>query len=123
MKLTTICKALILITLSIFMGCSSGETEQKGRASDKTADPTTERSSDNVKAHTRFSGVGSVKSINKEKGEIEIDASYVPGFAPGSMKFENIDRELLNDVKPGDDVDFTFDRNGSILKLVEIKKS
>lgn len=123
MRKITICKTLIVITVAIFAACTPTDNNEAASSSDTVEDRTGERSSDNIEDHKRFSGVGSVNSIDKEEGKVKIEATYVPGWAPRPMTFENVDPKMLNELEPGDDVDFTFDREGTNFTLVEITKS
>jgi len=123
MRKITLCKTLILITVAIFAACTASGDKEIGPSSGTVEDRSGERSSDNVEDHTRFSGIGTIDSVDKEAGKVKIDTTYVPGWAPRPMTFENVDPKMLEDLESGDDVDFTFDREGTKFTLVEIKKS
>lgn len=72
---------------------------------------------------TAYSGVGTVKALNRKAPSIEIDHGDIEGLMPAmQMEFQVTDPELLNGLAVNDRIDFTIENGAGGLKVTAIKK-
>ena len=82
--------------------------------------------SDKTKAlvNLTFESRGSVKAINLEKQKITLDHQEIKGYMEAmTMDFYVEPKELLNNIKVGDKVEFTLKHQAGIDTITEIKKT
>ena len=71
-----------------------------------------------------YDGVGVIVSINRDAGTIEINHEDIKGFMTAmTMSFEAKRPSLLDNLSPGDRVEFQLRDDGSRVVLVKIKKT
>lgn len=101
-------KPLFLVCLSIFaLSCGEDPDPAKSQA---------------VVILT-FKGKGEVKAINLEKKEITLDHEEIKGYMEAMvMEFSVLEKSLLDNVKPGDKVEFTLKHEAGIDTITEMRK-
>ncbi|MBA2341138.1 MAG: copper-binding protein [Pyrinomonadaceae bacterium] len=68
-------------------------------------------------------GVGVVEAIDPEKRTIKINHEEIKGYMEAmSMDFHAREATLLNDLKPGDRIEFTLEETAGIVVITNIKK-
>lgn len=70
-----------------------------------------------------FKGIGVVKNIDAEKGEITIDHEEIKGLMSAmTMDFPVADKKLFEEVKVGDKIEFEISKDGTKMIVTRIKK-
>lgn len=68
-------------------------------------------------------GVGIVEEVNLEKRAVKINHEAIKGYMEAmSMEFRTRNPALLNDLKPGDRIEFTLEVTAGIVVVTDIKK-
>jgi Cu(I)/Ag(I) efflux system protein CusF len=75
------------------------------------------------KAAETHKGKATVKSVDAQKGTVRLDHEPIPSLKWPSMTmtFKAKDKAMLENVKPGSKVDFSFTQSGKDYVLTEIK--
>ena len=82
-----------------------------------------EKPDEQKEENKNFKGVGVVKKIDTEKGEITIDHEEIKGLMSAmTMDFSVADKKLLESVKTGDKVEFELKKDGTEMTVISIKK-
>jgi len=75
------------------------------------------------KAGETHKGKGTVKSVDAQKGTVRLDHEPIPSLKWPSMtmNFKTKDKMMLDKVKPGDKVEFSFMQSGKDYVITDIK--
>ncbi|QQS40181.1 MAG: copper-binding protein [Acidobacteriota bacterium] len=109
---TKLLATLMLSSLVAGFGCGGTET------SNAPETPGTETREDGTQIY-QVKGV--VRGIDKNQKEIAIEHEEIPGFMSAmTMDFKVSDPAMLEDVAPGDKIDFELERKGTDLTVTKI---
>ena len=71
-----------------------------------------------------YRAVGAVQELDTANSKIKIKHEDISGLMPAmTMAFDVRDKNIFSSVKPGDNVVFWLESNGSTLTVTEIKKA
>lgn len=117
---------LLLITLSVVLCLGCGQPQQTATPVKPTPTPQNLTGPPGYPApvmNKPYPGTGVVAKVNRSEGWVEINHEEIKDLMPAmQMEFNVKDKSLLNDVKPGDKVNFTIVETEKGEWLTAIKK-
>lgn len=117
---------LLLITLTTVFCLACRQPQQTATPVKPTATPQNLSGPPGYPApvmNKPYPGTGVVAKVNRSEGWVEINHEEIKDLMPAmQMEFNVKDKSLLNDVKPGDKVNFTIVETEKGEWLTEIKK-
>jgi len=71
-----------------------------------------------------YQGVGTVEEIDRQQATLQLNHEAIEGYMPAmSMPYKVKDTTLLDNIKPGDRVEFSIEDGSKGLFLIAVKKA